>query len=286
MRLLRGAGSRGLAAIRPRAGQIVRPLLDIRRADLRSYVTERALRYREDASNSDLQFARNRVRHELMPVLEAFSPGIVPVLAREAALARQDEEYLEASAIELASSIVLKTDCDLEIDAAALKGLPPALASRVVRQALTASAGGRFIGFQHIQRVLELAGGGRRCRGHRPPGAAGDPAGEQDSAWGRRRRGRFRTSFDFRCLFLVKWPSRSGPFQHSESTILMRSDPIGRGVGRSSWRPVRCGIHWRFGTGGQAIGSVPSEWGDGDGSCRTFWWTARSPGPNATAFPS
>jgi len=170
LRLLRGAGSRGLAAIRPRAGQIVRPLLEVRRADLRSYVAERALRYREDASNSELQFARNRVRHELMPVLEAFSPGIVPVLAREAALARQDEEYLEACAIELASSIVLKTDCDLEIDAAALKGLPPALASRIVRQALTASAGGRFIGFQHIQGVLELAGAEGDAAGIALPG--------------------------------------------------------------------------------------------------------------------
>jgi tRNA(Ile)-lysidine synthase len=137
LRLLRGAGSRGLAAIRPRAGRIVRPLLEVRRADLRSFIAEQSLRYREDASNADLQFARNRVRHELIPVLESYSPGIVPVLAREAELARQDEEYLESAAIELGSSIVLKTDCDLEIDAVALKSLPAALASRVVRQALT-----------------------------------------------------------------------------------------------------------------------------------------------------
>jgi tRNA(Ile)-lysidine synthase len=158
LRLLRGAGSRGLAAIRPRAGRIVRPLLEVRRDELRSFTSERGLRYREDASNADTRFARNRLRHDVMPVIEQHSPGFAPVLAREAALARQDDEYLESVAIESAASIVLRTECGLEIDAAALKSLHPAIASRVVRQALMASAAGRFIGFQHIERVLELAG--------------------------------------------------------------------------------------------------------------------------------
>jgi tRNA(Ile)-lysidine synthase len=89
-------------------------------------------------------------------MLEQYSPAIVPTLAREAALAREDEEYLESAAIDLCASLVLRTESGVEIDAAALKTLPAALASRVVRQALAAVAAGRFVGFQHIERVREL----------------------------------------------------------------------------------------------------------------------------------
>ena len=85
LRLLRGSGPRGLAGILPRAGRVVRPLLDIPRAELRAYVAARGLAFREDATNEDLRIPRNRVRHELLPYLEReFSPGIAGILAREA----------------------------------------------------------------------------------------------------------------------------------------------------------------------------------------------------------
>ena len=158
LRLLRGAGTRGLGGIRPRAGKVVRPLLEVSRAELRRYADEHQLRFRIDASNEDVRIPRNRVRHRLMPVLEECAPAIARVLAREAEVARQDEEYLEGRAIELAGSHVLRTERGVEIDRAALAALPPALSSRVVRQALVATAPGRFFGFDHIQRVLDLAG--------------------------------------------------------------------------------------------------------------------------------
>jgi tRNA(Ile)-lysidine synthase len=157
LRLIRGAGTRGLAAIRPRAGRVVRPLLEIRRADLRRYAADHDLAFREDATNQDLGFARNRVRHELIPQLERYSPAVQAILAGEAALAGEDEEYLEAAAIESSASIVLRTERGLEIDAARLAQLPPALASRVVRRALVDGSAGRFVGRQHVERVLELA---------------------------------------------------------------------------------------------------------------------------------
>lgn len=154
LRLLRGAGSRGLAGIRPRAGLIVRPLLDVRRRDLRAYVSERGLTHREDATNADTAIPRNKVRHELIPYLtREFSPGIVEALAREAAIARQDEEKLQSEAIDLARTIVL-TDTAIRVDAAALKSLPPALAARVAREALGRLGSNRFIGFDHIERFL------------------------------------------------------------------------------------------------------------------------------------
>ena len=170
LRLVRGAGTRGLGAIRPKAGLIVRPLIDIGRAELRHFAADERLTYRQDATNEDLSVPRNRVRHELLPYLaREFSPGIVEVLAREAALARDDEGKLSAEAIELAASVVLTsnasqgqgalTGCATRtvLDATALRALHPALASRVARIALEPGAGGRFIGFEHIQIFLEFA---------------------------------------------------------------------------------------------------------------------------------
>ena len=161
LRLLRGAGPRGLTGIHPRAGRSVRPLIDISRAELRSYVAERELDFREDETNRDVAIPRNRVRHELIPYLEReFSPGIVDVLAREAAIARDDEDRLHTEAIDLARTVVLMgSNNTVEVDTAGLTSLAPALASRVARIALTPLAGGRFVGFDHVEALLELARG-------------------------------------------------------------------------------------------------------------------------------
>jgi tRNA(Ile)-lysidine synthase len=163
LRLIRGSGPRGLAGILPRAGRVVRPLLDISRADLRDYAAERGLAFRQDASNGDPTIPRNRVRLELIPYLmREFSPGIAAVLAREAAIARHDEDRLQQEAIDLASSIVL-TDIrgdragHVEVDAVALTSLHPALAARVARVALRHLAPGAFLGFDHIERFLKFA---------------------------------------------------------------------------------------------------------------------------------
>ena len=160
LRLLRGAGPAGFAGIRPKAGLVVRPLLDVPRADLRAYAAQHQLEFREDASNADTAIPRNRVRHQLVPVLQQYSPAIAGILAREAAIARIDDSFLDAAAIESARSIVLKEGAGITIDAAALAALHPALGSRVARHAVNAAAPGRFVGYQHIEELLELAARG------------------------------------------------------------------------------------------------------------------------------
>jgi tRNA(Ile)-lysidine synthase len=159
LRLVRGSGARGLAGILPRAGRVIRPLLDISRADLRQYAADRGLAFRTDGSNADLSIPRNRVRHELIPYLEReFSPGISRVLAREAAMARDDENRLQQEAIDFSGTIVLRTTGGkIEVDASALRSLHPALATRVARHALSMLSAGRFIGFDLVQRLLQLA---------------------------------------------------------------------------------------------------------------------------------
>ena len=199
LRLLRGAGTRGLGAIRPKAGLVVRPLIDVSRAELRLYAADHGLAFRDDETNADVSVPRNRVRHELLPYLEReFSPGIVEVLAREAALAREDDDRLESEAIDLAGSVVLTstpvhqegtraadtlagtlTEGRVEIDAAALTSLHPALGSRVARLALRPLAGGRFIGFEHVQRFLEFASCGAAGSAISLPGQQGIHRGDR-----------------------------------------------------------------------------------------------------------
>ncbi len=198
LRLVRGAGSRGLSGIRPRAGRVVRPLIDISRADLREYSRERGLAWRDDASNYDVTIPRNRVRHELIPYLQReFNPAITHVLAREAALARDDENRLHEEAIDLASTIVLcTTDGQTEIDAVALRSLNPALSSRIAFHALTTRSHGEFVGFGHVDEILRLADA--------PDGTAIDLPGQRA-----RRRGDL--------IILVPATPRNGPADRGRS---------------------------------------------------------------------
>ena len=156
LRLLRGAGPRGLGGIRPRVGRVIRPLIEISRAELHAYVADRRLAFRTDETNADVTIPRNRVRHELIPLLKAFSPAVVEVLAREADIAREDEDFLSRAAIDLAPRIVLLTKRGIEVDVEGVRVLHPALASRLVREALHRAAPEQFFGRDHVQAVLAL----------------------------------------------------------------------------------------------------------------------------------
>lgn len=159
LRILRGAGTRGLAAIRPRIGRVVRPLLDVSREELRAFLETEGEPFREDATNADVQIARNRVRHEVIPLLRSrFSGAVVDALAREAELARRDEDFLRRQAIDLARSIVLsENDSELRIAAAPLAEAHRALSSRVAQAVLEKLSNGRAIGFEHVERFVDLA---------------------------------------------------------------------------------------------------------------------------------
>lgn len=163
LRVLRGAGPRGLASIYPRVGRIIRPLIDTTRADVLEYLAARGLAYCEDETNRDLTNPRNRIRHELIPYLrQHLSPDVVSVLAREAAIARDDAEWLEQEAIEAERSCVPSDSGTLGLDAPALRLLHPSVARGVIRRALVGSGPGRFVNFEHVDAVLDLVRHGAR----------------------------------------------------------------------------------------------------------------------------
>ena len=97
-RLLRGAGTAGLAGARPMTSDgIVRPLIDVERAEVEAFLTSRGIEWREDSTNASRRFARNRIRHELLPQLSRdWNPAIVDALARTADQAAADEDYWRA----------------------------------------------------------------------------------------------------------------------------------------------------------------------------------------------
>lgn len=157
LRLLRGAGPEGLAGMHPRAGCVVRPLLAVTRDELREYLAAGRIAFCEDATNLDVALPRNRVRHELLPLLRArFSPSVVDVLAREAEIAREDAAYLDRAAAAAEAGAVRRTPEGLEIDVPALAALPAALARRIVRRAMAVLAPDRFVGFDAVEAVLDL----------------------------------------------------------------------------------------------------------------------------------
>jgi tRNA(Ile)-lysidine synthase len=163
--ILRGTGLAGLGGIHPVAGPVIRPLLKIRRGELRTYLRAKKQKWREDATNRDTTRTRARIRRKLLPLLEKqFRSAIVEHLSTLAELAREDESFLEAVVARRAAELVQKNSEGLRIAAADL--LAPlsrveearALSKRLVRhivKGLKQRSG--QLGAEHVKAVLELA---------------------------------------------------------------------------------------------------------------------------------
>lgn len=139
-RVVRGTGLRGLAGMsarRPLAPEIalVRPLLDVGRAELRSYLAELDQPWREDASNADLSRTRARARHDLLPKLAAeYNPRVVEALARLGRLAGAYQGHLSADVERWAdAAIVGQAEGEVVLRVATLRGLGPVVRGEVVR---------------------------------------------------------------------------------------------------------------------------------------------------------
>jgi tRNA(Ile)-lysidine synthase len=153
LQLLRGAGPDGLAGMAVRSGRLLRPLLGVRRAETRACCAAAGLAWREDPTNATDGPLRNRVRSRLLPLLEQLRPGATSTLARTAALAADERDWLDPV---VAAALAAAGD-GADLDAAALGGLPVALGRRVVRAA-AARAGLESPDAGATDRVLALAG--------------------------------------------------------------------------------------------------------------------------------
>jgi tRNA(Ile)-lysidine synthase len=162
MKLLRGAWTEGLGGISPvvremrderreiGGSRVVRPLLGVRRAEVEAFLRARGQGWREDGSNADVRLMRNRVRHELMPVLRGFNPGIEGLLAGMAEIAREEEGFWQAEVGRVLGQVLLPGkpvrgggravstavgEASYAVEIERLKAMPAALRRRVVREA-------------------------------------------------------------------------------------------------------------------------------------------------------
>jgi tRNA(Ile)-lysidine synthase len=157
-RLLRGAARRGLAGIPPaREGWLIRPLLDCTRQEVLTYLAAEQLPYAIDPSNDDLRYARNKIRHLLLPFLEReFTSRIRYHLARLAMVMRTEEDWLEAQAH---SAYVRVVDSPLVLSLTRLAAEPAALHRRILRQWLERSGRTYELAFSHLEAVYRLSAG-------------------------------------------------------------------------------------------------------------------------------
>jgi len=167
-RLARGSGLRGLAGIHPVLGPVVRPQLDLRRKELREYLTMRGQAWREDATNLDTSRLRARIRHKLLPIWEAeFGPSAVVNLARLAELARNDEALLEEQMGNRFPRPVRPEEAPVTLEVGEILDPQPRIKDRDARQAwasrLVRRAAGQvkrdMLGLtaDHVSSVLDLA---------------------------------------------------------------------------------------------------------------------------------
>ncbi len=172
LRLVRGAGPAGLSGIAPRRDHLVRPLLEISRAELRAYLIDMGEPWRDDETNADCAIARNRIRHNVLPQLRELNAKADVALARAAEIFRTDAAFLDGLANEAATRIVrggtgraggvdgAGGDHRVVIDVAELARLPLALARRVALLALETANPSRSYGLEEAQLLVAAAAGG------------------------------------------------------------------------------------------------------------------------------
>ncbi|MEW6541634.1 MAG: tRNA lysidine(34) synthetase TilS [Bacillota bacterium] len=156
---IRGTGPAGLAGMAPVRGLFIRPLLGVRRREIEAYCRVRDLDPRFDPSNLDPVYTRNRLRAELLPLLETkYNPNLVTALLRLGEICRAENDYLAVQAESAFQRLAVSADGAVRLDAGGVAALSPAIGRRVVRKAWSELAGDPgALDFDHVERVLELA---------------------------------------------------------------------------------------------------------------------------------
>ena len=157
MHLLRGTGLKGLSGISPRQGFLLRPLLFVPKSVLTEYCMEQGLSPRHDSTNDEADCLRNKIRLELLPLLEReYNPSLRQGLCRMAQLAAQDESYISQQMEKVYSNLVEKAEAGRIMSCQSLMDLPEALRGRLI-QKIALELSGSTLPYNQVQAVLQLA---------------------------------------------------------------------------------------------------------------------------------
>jgi tRNA(Ile)-lysidine synthase len=155
LRLIRGTGVAGLAAMRPVSGRIVRPLLGYRRAELTRLLEDQGVPWREDATNQDRAILRNRVRHDVLPLLRSLNPRVDEAFRRLAQSAAELDAWADHEARRWYGAHAHRDLAAGELRLLGLRGVPRALAERALR--LAAADLGLSVTEEQVDRAMDGA---------------------------------------------------------------------------------------------------------------------------------
>ena len=158
--MLRGAGLTGLSGMPAfRDGHVIRPLYDVRRQDIVKYLNSIGLEFRQDSSNLTSRYVRNRIRHEVIPVLQRLAPSSVNALCRLAEVCREDDRYLEQQVSALSDSMCQPTSSGgWVMNRSLFQELPQAVQRRMIRDLLRRNDRlGRWPSYQMVEEVIHVA---------------------------------------------------------------------------------------------------------------------------------
>ncbi len=161
IRLLRGSGTRGLSGIPPmRDGIYIRPLIETWRKEIEDYLKDQRIAYLTDPSNQCLQYLRNRIRHELLPLLQQYNPRIRQILVQMADLFRAEEDFWKKHLEEKFPAVVRSRKKDaLSLDIPCLVSQPLPVRLRCLRRAVETVQGHlRRVSLSHIWAIQGLLG--------------------------------------------------------------------------------------------------------------------------------
>jgi tRNA(Ile)-lysidine synthase len=160
LHFLRGSGITGMVGMLPRQQDIIRPLLEVRHAQTVVYCQEHGIQPLEDLSNTDPRFLRNRIRHELVPLLESLNPGFDSTLLRNAGVIRVDLDWLEQQIDACWSSVVIsEQDEVIKLRLDTLSSLPLSLQRHLLRRVTAHLCGGQSpLEIRHYALIEQLLG--------------------------------------------------------------------------------------------------------------------------------
>lgn len=161
MNVMRGSGMSGLASIPRHRGLIYRPLLDYTHDQLKDWLKDRGLDWREDATNTDTHYLRAYMRHNVLPLLKARNPLLVQSVCKIADLMTDEDNYLETKAARKLRQITLrKGKSSLVVDALKLSSTDVVIARRVVRIVARQLIPEAWLEFRHVDDVLKVVAAG------------------------------------------------------------------------------------------------------------------------------
>jgi tRNA(Ile)-lysidine synthase len=211
MHLIRGTGTRGLRGLQPSVSwqfsggslTIVRPLLEVSREETFSYCRQHQLMPRMDVSNLSLSPLRNRIRHQLLPLMQSYNPGVVEALLRTARIAGDDLAFLDDEGARLWGEIARREGKTIILDKKGFLELPPALKRHLLRASIEELLGNlRDIETRHIEEIM---------------GALAKPAGKRLSL-----PGGLIFSVDYDKYLIGSEPAALTPFPELESEFPLK----------------------------------------------------------------